>query len=154
DNNDCTDDICKNGVASHTNTASGTACGMNGSLVCDGNGTCVGCVLATDCAGQDTDCKVRTCTGNVCGLANEPKGKPTSTQRAGDCQVNQCAGNGRTETAPDNADVPVDNKTCTQDLCSNGMPSNPPEPVGTMCSEGSGTLCDGMGACVACLTVS
>jgi hypothetical protein len=46
--------------------------------------------------------------------------------------------------------VPVDNKQCTSDLCTAGVPSNPPLAAGTACSQGSGTKCDGAGNCGQC----
>ncbi len=154
DGNDCTDDVCTAGVPSNPDKASATPCGTSGNLFCNGAGQCVGCLTATDCAGQDTDCHTRTCTAGVCGVMNAAQGKPVTAQTAGDCQVNQCDGNGAVVTVADNADVPVDNETCTKDLCTNGVASNPPEPVGTACSEGTGTQCDGAGHCAACLVAS
>jgi EGF domain len=50
--------------------------------------------------------------------------------------------------------VPVDDKNpCTNDVCENGVPAHPPTAAGSDCSTG-GTLCDGKGACVACLAPS
>ena len=154
DGNDCTDDVCTAGVPSNPDKAASTPCGANGSLLCDGSGQCVGCVAPTDCSGQDTECQTRTCAAGVCGVSNAASGKLVSMQTAGDCQVNQCDGNGAVQTVPDNADVPVDGETCTKDLCTNGVPANPPEDVGTACSEGSGTQCDGAGKCAACLVAT
>ncbi len=46
-----------------------------------------------------------------------------------------------------------DDNPCTDDVCVNGVPANPPSAVGSACMNG-GTLCDGAGACVACLAAS
>ena len=43
DGQDCTVDVCTDGVASHEPAAAGTPCGLNGALQCDGKGTCAGC---------------------------------------------------------------------------------------------------------------
>jgi hypothetical protein len=151
DANDCTSDVCTDGVPSNPPLEAGAACGATGDLVCDGAGSCVGCVAETDCAGMDTECQTRTCIGGVCGVSNAPPGTPVAAQVPGDCKQNQCDGSGGVETVNNNNDVPVDNNACSQDICSAGLPSNPPEPVGTACSEGSGVKCDGGGACVECL---
>jgi hypothetical protein len=154
DNDDCTDDACKAGLPLFTPKAGGTPCGANNALVCDGAGACIGCIQPSDCAGMDTECATRTCSAGACGVAFDMKGKPVSMQTAGDCQSQQCDGNGGLMMVADNADVLNDKETCTKDLCTNGVPSNPPEVAGTMCSEGTGTLCDGAGKCVACNVAS
>jgi hypothetical protein len=154
DGNDCTDDMCTGGVPTNPTKAANTACGVNGALKCDDAGICVGCLVATDCAGQDTECQVRSCTAKACGVTNTAKGTPVLAQTAGDCKASQCDGNGLTEIVIDNADVPAGSDPCTKSLCAAGVPSNPPEPASTVCSEGSGTLCDGAGKCVACLVAN
>src|SRR5204862_488216 len=74
DGNPCTDDACFGGVPFNPPAAAATSCG--GSNVCDGAGQCVGCNVATDCPGVDTECAQRACTVGVCGftfaLANLP----------------------------------------------------------------------------------
>ncbi len=50
--------------------------------------------------------------------------------------------------------VPVDDgNACTDDVCTNGQPTHTPTAAGTSCSNG-GALCDGMGACIECLSPS
>jgi len=77
-------------------------------------------------------------------------GVATKTQVAGDCRKVICDGTGGTAKLEDDTDVPVDGKECTLDQCVDGIPSNPPVASGTVCTQG-GILCDGNGACVACL---
>jgi hypothetical protein len=154
DGNDCTADVCTAGAPTNPTKAANSACGLNGALKCDGAGTCVGCLVATDCAGQDTECQVRSCTAKACGVLNTSKGTPIASQKAGDCKASQCDGNGLIETVNDDADVPTDNATCTKNLCAAGVPSNPPEPASTVCAEGGGTQCDGAGKCVACVVAN
>jgi hypothetical protein len=52
----------------------------------------------------------------------------------------------------DDADVPVDGTTCTDDVCTNGTPSNPPVALGTVCTDpaNGGQVCDAAGKCVQC----
>jgi len=154
DANECTHDLCTAGAPSHPLKPVNTACGAGGALKCDILGQCVGCIVVADCAGQDTDCQTRTCTLGACSMLNAPQGKLTTAQTAGDCQSSQCDGNGAVEKVADNADVPADAKACTKDLCLSGTPSNPPQPAGTVCAEGTGTQCDGAGKCVACIAAT
>src|SRR5205807_2533563 len=84
DNNACTTDVCTNGVPSHTDVNAGTSCG--GTLQCDGNGNCVGCLTPADCRGTDDDCHQRTCIGGNCGVANTSAGTLTTAQTSGDCK--------------------------------------------------------------------
>ena len=151
---ECTNDVCTGGVPTNPPTAASTACGQGGALFCDGAGKCVGCNAPTDCAGTDTACHTRTCTAGACGVSNAALGAVVVAQAAGDCQKVQCDGAGATMSVPDNTDLPVDNETCTQDVCTVGVPSHPPVTVGTACSEGAGTLCNGAGACDACLVAT
>jgi hypothetical protein len=145
DGNACTDDVCTNGVPSNPPTAPDTSCG--GSLVCDGAGHCVGCVVPADC-GTNNECVTQQCTTNVCNPQFTALGTPISTQTAGDCHTVECDGAGGTTNAVDNTDVPVDGNACTLDVCTIGVPSNPPAPPETVCN---GTeVCDGAGNCVAC----
>jgi len=150
DGNACTDDVCTAGVPSNPPLASGTSCG--GPSQCDGVGHCVGCLTASDCPGQDTDCQARTCDANhVCGVQNVADGTPlpTAGQTTGDCKVAQCDGRGNVKSVVDATDIPNDNNACTQDVCSAGVPSNPPVASGTSC--GGGDVCDAVGVCVQCL---
>lgn len=147
DANDCTDDVCEGGVGSNPPRPLGETCGRD--LFCDGDGACVGCVSASDC-GADTECKTFSCDAGTCSSADAPAGTPLGAQTDGDCHTMQCNGSGAAEEVEDNADVPVDGSDCTQDLCAAGVPSNPPEAIGTPCGIGD-EQCDGMGACVGCL---
>ncbi|MFO0555753.1 MAG: hypothetical protein U0271_45675 [Polyangiaceae bacterium] len=154
DSNPCTNDVCTNGVPSHTNVGSGVSCGPG--LVCDGAGACVGCNVPADCPGSDTSCRTRTCVAQVCGFAFQPNGSPgvpPLAQTSGACRADVCDGAGNAIIVNDNADLPADGIQCTADVCTIGVPSNPPEPSGFACSQ-SGTVCDGLGDCVACNTAA
>ncbi|MBI5534687.1 MAG: TonB-dependent receptor [Deltaproteobacteria bacterium] len=149
DNKDCTNDVCTNGTPSNPPKSSGTTCGTN--LMCDSAGNCVGCLSPADCTGTNTECKTKTCTAGTCGWDFAPAGTALAQQTAGDCQVAQCDGAGNTELVPNNSDVPVDASDCTDNICTNGVPSNPPKQSGTTCSTGGGSVCNANGQCVQCL---
>ncbi len=130
----------------------GKACGANEdckSTICSQN-VCVQCIEANTCPGTDTDCQVRTCYGNSCGISNIPANTRLTMQTAGDCKARVCDGNGAISVVNDDTDVAVDGKQCTRDLCTAGSPSNPPVTAGTLCTESGGKVCDGSGACVGC----
>lgn len=148
DGNDCTADACAAGMPTHVPLDAKTPCGSNGGSLCDGAGACVGCVVPEDCSGTDGVCGVRTCVSGQCGRNDQPAGTVIASQIAGDCKVNKCDGAGNVVVSNDNTDVPVDGKQCTQDLCTNGTPSNPAQPAGTPCSESEGTSCNSLKQCI------
>ncbi len=147
DGNPCTADVCSAGVPANPNSPAGTTCNQNGGAVCDGNGACVQCVLATDCPGSDTECAVRTCVNNLCGQSLTAMGTPLTAQTAGDCKTAQCDGSGGVVQAADPMDVPNDNNACTEDVCTGTTPSNPPLPATATCGPGGAYTCDGAGSC-------
>ncbi len=151
DAQECTDDVCTAGVPSHPPRAAESACGTGGLLKCDGQGSCVTCIAAADC-GASTECQTRTCVAGTCGVNNVAAGTTLAMQTAGDCKVNQCDGNGAPAVANDDADVLVDATSCTNDVCTAGVASNPPVTARTACTENNGALCDGAGACVTCVS--
>jgi hypothetical protein len=108
----------------------------------------VSCTRPSDCPGMDTLCEVRTCVSKRCGMMKKADGTPAGMQMAGDCKRTVCDGAGSTKVVNDDTDVPNDNKACTQDVCKNGVPSNPNAAVGTPC--GNGLTCDATGACKGC----
>ncbi len=148
---ECTQDTCVAGEPTFTNLPGGAPCGRGGLLTCDGNGTCVGCMDASDC-GDDTECQTFACDAGACSIDNTPSGTPLQKQDDGDCQLLQCDGDGNEESIEDNDDLPDDNNVCTQDVCTSGVPSNPNEMAGTTC--GTDLICDGSGQCVGCTAAS
>ncbi|MCC6555619.1 MAG: hypothetical protein IT372_21870 [Polyangiaceae bacterium] len=154
DANQCTDDICVAGVPSNPDTAAGASCDQSGGHYCDGAGSCVECLDAATCPGQDTECQQRTCISNACGVGFTAAGTPVSSQTAGDCHRNECDGAGAETNAIDDNDVPVDGNECTDDVCSAGAGSNPNTPAGAPCSQSNGSVCDGSGACVPVILAS
>src|SRR5262245_49101038 len=113
---------------------------------CNAAGICVDCLTAATCPGQDTECSQRTCLGGACGITLVAAQTVLVLQAAGDCKSRRCDGQGNVTAIIDNNDLPVDGNPCTQDVCTAGLPSNPPTAASTMC--GGGQLCDGQGRCV------
>jgi hypothetical protein len=150
DSNACTFDVCTAGTPSNPNVPAGNSCGAT--TICNGQGACVTCLTASSCPGTDTECHHRTCTAGVCGIANTAAGTPLAVQIAGDCKRNQCDGAGAAVVANDDLDKPVDGNTCTDDVCTAGVPSNPNVPQGTTC--GPSLMCNAQGACVGCITAA
>lgn len=150
DGNDCTQDLCTNGVPTNQPTASGSYCAQNGGSYCDGAGTCVECRGANDC-GASTACATFVCTAGSCRTNATASGTVVANPTSGDCRSDQCDGAGHiTQDAADDTDKPVDNKECTLDICAGGAPGNPPVPPGMACSQNGGSKCDGNGNCVQC----
>lgn len=150
DGKPCTTEACSGGVPQHTPVAVGTTCSAG---KCDAAGNCAGCLSAADCPAAPNECATPSCTAGVCGFNKVASGTVTSSQTAGDCRQNQCDGLGNIVSAVFGSDLPNDGIQCTQDVCSMGVPSFPPQPTGTSCSQG-GTTCDGSGACVVRPTVT
>jgi len=145
DGNDCTTDVCDNGTPNHIDLNGMQMCGLNNTLNCV-EGVCTGCSSPSEC---DTGefCLQWACTQANCVSSPDNEGELTGSQTSEDCQKTVCQ-NGMATTVADSTDLPVDGNDCTQDLCVNGSPQNPDEPLDTAC----GTLqyCDGAGSCVDC----
>lgn len=147
DSNDCTDDVCTSGAPSNPVKAASIACGLNGALKCDGAGHCLGCLVANDCPGQDTECLKRSCAAGMCGTTPTATGTAVTSQTAGDCKKVVCDGAGSTTTLNDDTDPTNDNNACTDDTCSAGVPSHASTPDGSSC--GAGVTCLN-GSCTGC----
>jgi hypothetical protein len=156
DGNQCTMDLCMAGVPSHMPVASGVSCGTG--LLCNGAGVCVGCRTVSDCPAPSSACQMAVCTATgQCQVANMGAGTLVPPQTTGDCKRNQCDGMGNAVLVADDSDRPVDGNTCTQDVCTQGNPSNPAEPQNTACTQNNGSRCNGIPgaeACVQCITAS
>jgi hypothetical protein len=150
DANDCTQDVCTNGVPSNPNEGQNTACGAGGTLVCDGNGVCVGCNNASQCEAS-TPCRSWACNNTVCEYTDTGAGSTAGiSQIPNDCKKIQCNGVGQEETVADDVDLPVDDgNQCTLSACNAGVGSYPPQVIDTSCTQG-GNYCDGNGGCVEC----
>jgi hypothetical protein len=155
DGSQCTSERCAMGVPLHEPLTLGTACTQSGGIKCDGAGTCVSCTGAGDCPAGANECQVASCNSGVCSIANRFSGTIISAQTSGDCKRRVCDGNGTIIAQNDDTDVPADDgKQCTTEKCSMGAPVHAPVAAGTTCSQASGTTCDAVGNCVACLSAS
>ncbi|MBW2454941.1 MAG: hypothetical protein JRI68_10535 [Deltaproteobacteria bacterium] len=152
DNNDCTQDLCSSGTPSNPNEAANTACGSQGTLYCDGQGTCAGCTTSNQCP-TDVFCRDHFCNQNTqnCDYNDTANNTalPSQDQTTGDCQELQCNGSGGIKSVAVN-DPFLDGNDCTADTCSNGSPVNSARPVNYSCSQNGGTYCDGNSSCVEC----
>jgi hypothetical protein len=148
DGNGCTDDVCSNGNPQHPTKADGTTCtAPNGGRICSG-AVCVQCITVTDCPGNNTICRTRTCEADhTCGGINAPAGTAAEPDATGNCQKAVCDANGARILIAENSDKPDDGDACTSDLCTNGVPSNPDLPRGTICAADGSKACDGTDTC-------
>ncbi|MDI3285760.1 hypothetical protein [Polyangium sp. 15x6] len=152
DNEPCTNDACQGGVPSNTDTPDGGVCQRGNE-----SGTCQDGVCQISCDAQNPCDDGNACTDDFCNFATSTcvftnlDGLPTpgATQKPGDCKQKLCV-NGKDTDVTDDTDVPVDVNPCTENVCTNGMPSNPNTTSGTFCEPGKPEVCDGNGACVEC----
>ncbi|MBM4358574.1 MAG: hypothetical protein FJ096_10755 [Deltaproteobacteria bacterium] len=157
DGESCTVDSCEGGTVTHAPLPNGTKCtSVEGAGTC-GDGKCnVECKLDGDCNDKN-DCTVDSCDAGSGFCLHDPQDGitvPDNSQVAGDCQVKVCK-LGKVVDVHDNADVPVDLNPCTADICTEGMPSNPNQPIDFGCSKAGEEnqyykVCDDAGACVEC----
>lgn len=115
-----------------------------------GTGGSPECQTAIDCPPTMQTCLSATCVDGDCIVVNDPPGTPVAAQIPGDCRRDVCDGNGSTITINDEADLQDDNRDCTQDLCSAGIPLHPWQTQGTPCAESGGNVCNAWGHCVEC----
>ena len=152
DNQQCTEDFCVAGVPLHTPLALGTPCTDDNGNLCDGAGSCIQCLLPSDCINlpPDDECQLRTCDAGSCGQSFTPIDTPILAQQPGDCRLAVCDGAGAPTTIADDTDKPVDGNDCTNDLCTNGTPSHNNAAVGTPCGSSHALQCNGSGQCAGC----
>ncbi len=141
-------------VSSSSGGASSSSSGQGSSSSGGGQGGAGGmepeCVSHTDCPATNNECILPICLNGKCSTDYVDEGTTISIQMDGDCKKVVCNGVGSTNSVNDDADVPDDMNVCTTESCIDGTPMSGFAMPGDACSAG-GTLCDGMGACVACL---
>ena len=77
-------------TTSETGGAGGTTTSSTGGT--GGGGGAGGCAVALDCPGTDTDCQVRTCTDQTCGVNNAQSGAPCDDEEGRFCDgTGNCA---------------------------------------------------------------
>ena len=144
DGNDCTEDLCADGVPQHPPVDDGDACGVAGEgLYCSG-GVCVGCEMADQCSANP--CQDPTCTQGTCGTTPKAAGTEVDDASPLDCLHEVCNGAGTTMVDADPDDDPDDMNACTADSCDGPAPSYEAVVNGSMCPTG---FCY-QGACSQC----
>ncbi|MEM6789826.1 MAG: hypothetical protein AAGA56_03645 [Myxococcota bacterium] len=152
DTSSCTDDRCVEGTCRNDARPDGDACENGGGEAgqCD-EGVCRVACTEDDVGVCDDEnpCTLDACDLDVGQCRNEPveDGPRDVGQTAGDCRVVVCQGGVEGELT-DDSDTPSDGNACTDDVCDNGVPSNPNQPAGTPC--GGTLVCDSAGVCVGC----
>jgi hypothetical protein len=154
DGNPCTDEVCGAAGPSHPFTLKNTSCSTSTVAAgkCDGAGSCVECNSDSDCSGG-SECAPASCKVGKCAIDNLPLGTVLATQVSGDCSERQCDGAGNVTAVTANVDVPADDgNQCTLETCVGGAPTHENSDPGMTCSQSGGTVCDGGGVCVECLS--
>src|SRR6185369_14521750 len=99
--------------------------GTGGTTSSSSTGGAMPCTTTADCGAPPNECVDITCDSNLCGTANKPNHTFVTQQPLGDCMKKECDGNGAVVDATDDTDLPVDGLDCTDDVCTNGVATNP-----------------------------
>ncbi|MBM4373952.1 MAG: hypothetical protein FJ095_02630 [Deltaproteobacteria bacterium] len=160
DGESCTVDSCQNGQDTHAPRADGAGCTVGAN-----SGTCAAGKCQVECTAADKPAKCddqNPCTEDSCNLgagycAHVPLdgvSPAAGEQVKGDCRVKVCLA-GKVGEAAENSDLPEDQNPCTANVCSEGMASNPNQPLDFACSAQDDPLkkvCNDAGTCVQCNT--
>jgi hypothetical protein len=119
-----------------------------------GGSDTIACAEVTDCPPPPDGCQTSICLAGACGFVPAAAGAAVAQQVAGDCLVQVCDGAGNTASQNDDADLPDDSSSCTEDLCNSGVAEHLPLALGTACSGGSNGVCDDAGMCVECNAIA
>jgi hypothetical protein len=151
---ECGGQYCVEGVETAVLARADSPCALGDADLgrCSPDGACVECYLKEHCDTglPESLCHSFGCSNDACFQITQPDG-PLAAQTTGDCRLQVCSG-ALYDNQVDNADVAVDGDDCTQDLCVDGTPSNPPSPVNTQCGAGGLLYCDGSGNCKGCIS--
>jgi len=150
DGNDCTEDLCTDGVPVHPDLPVDTACGPGGTAFCDGAGVCVGCTNASQCPAAD-QCDDAACVNNVCTFVPEAAGTACDDQLfctfADTCDgAGLCVGAGDPCVGADGDDDCSESCNEAADNCTAN------DFNGSTCDDGlfctAQDVCNGQGTCV------
>jgi hypothetical protein len=111
------------------------------------------CAGDSDCPAP-TRCTSSTCVGGACLEAPLPFGSPVTVLTASACQKIVCDGQGSPIARPDPSNVPASAPCMVSSCDAQGNALSLPANAGTPCLSATGSLCDGAGRCVACLTAA
>ncbi len=154
DAEDCTFDTCSDGKAFNTPKPDDTACTMGSAGgTCSGGKCKIVCTTADDIKCNDGN----PCTQDSCDLGQgvcsftplNGVSTPGVAQKSGDCRVQICVDGKDTDSA-DDSDLPVTATDCDEELCTNGIATNPPLALDVSCGVNKDQYCDGAGTCGEC----
>lgn len=115
----------------------------------DAGDVSMSCGIGGECSQPAERCRVATCVSQTCVITTRTVGYVLVDDVAGDCKAHQCGSNGDVIVIANTLDAPADPaETCLASTCVGPTPTLIPEALGLAC--GSGQVCDGNGACVAC----
>ncbi len=124
-----------------------SGCGLR---VADSPTQPIPCFHAMDCPPSQDPCVVSTCFEQQCSMVPAAANTVVREQKAGDCRMRVCDGNTHVLEIADDVDVPADDgNDCTTAACTGGAGVHEPIEVGEACGESG--VCNGKGACGACL---
>jgi hypothetical protein len=149
DGNVCTQELCVGGSPKRIPALSGTPCGAGGE--CD-HGLCSKCTSDAEC-GKSSACEKLACLQGTCTAIRVEEGAATFDTSLYDCKQPVCDGQGNVKliAAESDASPPTD-ASCMQQVCEGWTATFVPRPPGTKCvTGGTWGVCDGSGACVACV---
>jgi hypothetical protein len=106
------------------------------------------CLARSDCPSGNAPCMVPTCTSGVCGMGPLAAGMDALMQTPGNCQKEQCDGQGNVVPTPDPTDIPGAGNPCVVGSCVGGIPKLTPL-TGVACNQNGGKVC-ASGTCVEC----
>jgi hypothetical protein len=156
DNNSCTMDSCGGGAPSNEVLQDGTTCDVGIKAgICTAGKCDVGCTATADCDDQNP-CSEDICNTGVskCEFTYlDGVLTPGAVQVSGDCKVRFCS-NGMDGDVNDDGDIFDDQNPCTDNICTVGVPSNPPLSAQKSCqlpAPDETNVCDGNGNCVECV---
>jgi len=157
DGNECTLDMCTDGVCTHENKEVNSPCGNRETTdctapdTCNASGVCQANHSENDsaCTPDDNECTRDVCSSGVCTHPNEEQGTSCGDTTSGDC------------TAPDTCDAgvckenhfeegtacPDDGNECTSEGCNDGYCAHEFEPPGTACGDRADVACTGPDFC-------
>ena len=108
------------GCSSGSDTSSAGSGGTTTSTSASSGTGVVECNSTADCPDPGNPCLVRTCWSGVCGTQDVPVGTVVGDDNPGDCKSNVCGGSDGVVLAPNDADTPDDDNSCTTQSCLNG----------------------------------
>ena len=106
--------VCNTGCCAVNKAAGGPSAPTTTARSRNGNGTCVACLISTDCPVSTSQCATAACDMGTCGATNNPKGSPctaggTNCDGNGNCVDATC-----TDGIQDGQETDVD---CGGPLC-------------------------------------